>query len=118
MEQSGNPATTIGTNGAVGTVARAVDNTSASVHGTIDKMSASARPAVDRLSSGAHQAVDKIAMAASDAAESIGDKADQLKDVQARMTEECRGYVRDNPLAAVGIALATGFVLSRLLRSR
>jgi ElaB/YqjD/DUF883 family membrane-anchored ribosome-binding protein len=115
MEQTGKPATTSGTNRPI---ARAVDDASASVHGTIDKMSASARPTVDRLSSGAHQAVEKIAMAASDAAESLGAKADQLNDVQTRMTEQCRGYVHDNPLAAVGIALATGFVLSRLLRSR
>ncbi len=115
MDQTGKLPTIIGTRG---TVARAVDEAGRSAHGTIDQVSASAKPAVDRMASGAHQAVDKIAIAASDAAESLGVKADQLKDVQARMTEECRGYVRDNLLASLGIALAAGFVLSRPVDSR
>jgi ElaB/YqjD/DUF883 family membrane-anchored ribosome-binding protein len=29
--------------------------------------------------------------------------------------EQCRGYVRDNPIASLGIAIAAGFLLSRLL---
>jgi ElaB/YqjD/DUF883 family membrane-anchored ribosome-binding protein len=32
--------------------------------------------------------------------------------------DACRGSVREHPVASLGIALAVGFVLSRLLRSR
>jgi len=97
------------------TAARAVDQASAGAHTAIDKVSDAARPMVDRVSSGAHRAVDKIAGVANRAAETLGVKGGQLKDVQARAMEQCRGYVRDNPLASIGIAVAAGFVLSRLL---
>jgi ElaB/YqjD/DUF883 family membrane-anchored ribosome-binding protein len=114
MDQAGKLPTTVGTNGPL---TQAVDDASASAHGAIDNVTARASPALDRMASGAHQAVEKIATAASDAAASLGVKADELNDVQTRITEECRGYVRDNPLASLGIALAAGFVLSRLLSS-
>jgi ElaB/YqjD/DUF883 family membrane-anchored ribosome-binding protein len=70
---------------------------------------------VDRVASGAHQAVDKIAGVAGRAAETLGAKGGQLHDAQVRAMEQCRGYVRDNPIASIGIAVAVGFLLSRLL---
>lgn len=115
LDQTGKP---LPTNGPGGTVARAVDNAGSKAHGAIDKMSATAVPAVSRMASGAHQAVDKATQFASGAADSLEAKAGQLQDAQTRLTEECRGYVRENPLAAVGIALAAGFFLSRLLGRR
>ena len=104
--------------GGNGSIARTVSDVSATAHGAIDKVSNAARPAVDRLASGAHQAVDKIADAASTTAESLAVRSEQLKNAHARLTDECRVYVRANPLATVGVALAVGFVLSRLFRSR
>jgi ElaB/YqjD/DUF883 family membrane-anchored ribosome-binding protein len=97
---------------------RAIDQASASAHRTIDKTADAARPAVDRLASGAHQAVGKIAGAADQAVETLRIKGEQLSDAQARLAEAGRNYVRDNPMMAVGIAIATGFVLSRILSSR
>jgi ElaB/YqjD/DUF883 family membrane-anchored ribosome-binding protein len=73
---------------------------------------------VDRLASGAHQAVDKIADAAGQAAETLGVKGEQLKNAQMQAMEQCRGYVRDHPVMSLGIAVAAGFLLSRLLSSR
>jgi len=104
--------------GGNGSVTRTVENASATAHSTIDKVSNAARPAVDRLTTSAHQAVDKIADAATTAAESIAVKSEQLKSAHARITEEARIYVRSNPLAAVGVAVAVGFVLSRLFCAR
>jgi ElaB/YqjD/DUF883 family membrane-anchored ribosome-binding protein len=115
LDQTGKP---LPANGPGGTVARVVDNASSRAHSAIDKVSATAVPAVNRMASGAHQAVDKATQFASGAADSLGAKADQLQDAKTRLTEECRGYVRENPLASVGIALATGFLLSRLLSRR
>jgi ElaB protein len=105
-------------NDASRTLARTVDQASTGVHDVIDKVSDAARPMVDRIASGAHQAVDKVASAADHAAETLGMKGEQLKDAQVRMMEQCRGYVRDNPVTALGIAIAAGFLLSRLLSSR
>lgn len=115
MDKTGMPLAATKSSGAA---ARAVDGASTRAHGAIDQMSASAVPAVNRMASGAHQAVDKATQFASGAADSIVAKVDQLQDAQTRITEECRGYVRENPLASVGIALAAGYLLSLLLRSR
>jgi ElaB/YqjD/DUF883 family membrane-anchored ribosome-binding protein len=94
------------------------DQASTGVHQVIDKVSNAARPVVDRIASGGHQAVDKIASAAGQVAETLDVKGEQLKDVQLRAIEQCRGYVRDNPVTSLGIALAAGYLLSRLLSSR
>ena len=99
-------------------MSRTVDQASTGAHDVIDKVSDAARPVVDRFASGAHQAVDKIASVAGQAAESLGVKGEQLKKMQAQAMEQCRGYVRDNPVTAVGIAIAAGNLLSRLLSSR
>lgn len=95
-----------------------IDATSAKAHQTIDQVSDAARPAVDRVASGAHSAVDKLAGAATSAAETMSVRGAQLKEAQTRMTESCRGYVRENPMVSVGIAAAVGFVLSRLFKHR
>lgn len=97
---------------------RTVDKASSGAHDAIDKVSDAARPMVDRVTSGAHQAVDKIASAAGQAAETLGVKGEQLKNAQAQAMAQARIYVRDNPMTALGIAVAAGYILSRLLRSR
>jgi len=101
-----------------GTLARTVDQASTGAHEAIDKVSDAARPVVDRIASGAHRTVDKIASAAGQAAETLGVKGEQLKNAQVQAMEQCRGYVRDHPVTSLGIAVAAGFLLSRLLRSR
>lgn len=100
------------------TLARGVDQASTGAHDVINKVSDAARPVVDRIASGAHQAVDKIASAGGQAAEMLGEKSEQFKNAQEQVMEQCRGYIRDNPVTALGIAIAAGYLLSRVLRSR
>ena len=95
---------------------RTLDQASVGAHDAIDKVSDATRPVVERLASGAHQAVDKIASAAGQAADTLSVRGEQLKNAQAKALEQARGYVRDRPVTALGIAVAAGFVLSRLLR--
>ena len=95
-----------------------MDNATSGVHKAIDKASDAARPAVDQIAAGVHTAVDKIAGAATQAAETLEVKGGQLKEAQTRFTESCSTYVRENPIASLGIALSAGFLLSRLLSSR
>lgn len=111
-------ATTAGTAEAGGTLADTVDHAATGAHQAIDRTADAARPAVDRLASGAHQAVDKIAGAATHAAESLEHKGDQWCDAQTQLVGTCREFVRENPVATLGIAVAAGFLLSRLLSSR
>ena len=116
MSTSGNSAT--GSNDSGNSVARTVDKASARAHNVIDKVSEAAHPAVDRLSSGAHYTVDKAANAATQTAAAFVEKREQLRYAQVRAMEGTRGYVRANPVTSIGIAVAVGFLLSRLLRAR
>ncbi|RUQ31352.1 MAG: DUF883 domain-containing protein [Candidatus Competibacteraceae bacterium] len=52
------------------------------------------------------------------AAEALDAKGGQLKYLQAQWLEKSRVYVRDNPVKSLGIAVVSGFLLSRLLSSR
>jgi ElaB/YqjD/DUF883 family membrane-anchored ribosome-binding protein len=94
-----------------------VDQTTSTAHSTIDKVSDAVHPAVDRITASAHQAVDKMANAANTAAEAIGEKSEKMKEVKSRMMADACSYVQEHPLASVGMALAAGFLLSRLLGS-
>ena len=73
---------------------------------------------VDQLRAGVHSAVDKAANATTQAAEALGQKSEQLKNMEQQFLENCRGYINKNPAASLGIAVGAGFLLSRLLSSR
>ena len=73
---------------------------------------------IDKAANSAHEAVDKIASATNQAAEALAGKREQLKNTEQQLMENCRGYVRDNPITSLGLAAAAGFLLSRLLSGR
>lgn len=80
---------------------------------------------IERVSQSAHEAVDRAAAAASSAAERIGERAerlgekgDELLALKDNWVEDARHYVRDNPLAALGMALAAGYLLHMVTRTR
>jgi len=72
---------------------------------------------IDKASGYAHGAVDKIADMSYQAAEVIGEKGEQLRTAEQEMVEHYREYIRECPIKSVGIAVAAGFLLSRLLGS-
>jgi len=72
----------------------------------------------DKVSNSAHAAYDKIADATSQAAETLGEKGEQLKKTEQQLMKSCSGFISDNPITAVSIAVATGFLLSRLVSRR
>lgn len=69
----------------------------------------------DKASQYAHEAGDKIADAGHQAAHALGGAGDQIMDAEQCLVKNCSGYVRDQPLVSLGIAVAAGFILSRLL---
>ncbi len=73
---------------------------------------------IDKASRSAHEAYDKIANATSNAAEALGEKGEQLQKAEQQLMKNCRGYISDNPITSVSIAVAAGFLLSRLLSRR
>lgn len=74
--------------------------------------------AVSGAQEGAHETVDKIADATHQAADAISEKGAQLQDLQEEWLKNARVYINDHPVQSVGIALAGGFLLSRLLSGR
>lgn len=72
-------------------------------------MSAGGTPSSQPMADRAHEAVDRMADTAHSAAEQMSAQADQLM-------IRARDYVREKPMTAIGIALAAGFILSRLSR--
>lgn len=73
---------------------------------------------IEKAASSAHETVDMIANMTTQAVESLGEKGEQLKSSEQQLVENCRSYVHENPITALGIAAAAGFLLSRLLSGR
>jgi len=100
------------------TLSRGVNQAATTAHEAVDTMAETARPAVDRMATSAHEAVDRVAAVAAQAADSLGVKGEQLTIAQNKITAGTRDYVQKHPAAALGIAVAAGYVLSRLLSNR
>jgi len=77
-----------------------------------------ANAAVSRVASGAHDAVDKIADATNNAADTLSRKGHEIKLLEERWLKNVRAYVEENPVQSLGIALASGFLLSRIISNR
>jgi ElaB/YqjD/DUF883 family membrane-anchored ribosome-binding protein len=73
---------------------------------------------IHKASDYAHEAVDKAASAATHAAEAFDEKGRQLKKAEKRLLKDYTEYTRDNPVTSLGIALAAGFLISRVLSGR
>jgi ElaB/YqjD/DUF883 family membrane-anchored ribosome-binding protein len=72
-----------------------------SAHETIDRLVESAAPHVNRLQE-------------SLSGDALHQRADEMRDLRDEWTESLRSTVRENPLAAVGVALAVGVLVARL----
>jgi ElaB/YqjD/DUF883 family membrane-anchored ribosome-binding protein len=85
---------------------------------TTDKVADFAHEAIDTVANATNQAREAFAGAGHQARESFDEKSDQFINAEQRMVKNCRGYIRDNPVTSLGIAVAGGFLLSRLLSGR
>jgi ElaB/YqjD/DUF883 family membrane-anchored ribosome-binding protein len=95
-----------------------IDSARAEAHSAIDGISNVAHPAVDRLASNAHEVIDRLVSAANSAGDTYENQAAALGRMRDRVTGSTGEYIVRNPLSSIGMALAAGFLLSRLLRSR
>jgi len=94
------------TNGINSDPQKVVERVAQTAHETVDRVAAAAAPALERLRS-----------SATNASGTLQAKADQLGQMQEEWIANARNYVRENPLAAVGIAVAAGWLIGRLGRS-
>ena len=72
----------------------------------------SAHEIADRV----HTTVDRAASVVHSAADKVTAKTDEWMHTQDRLLSSTREYIREQPITALGIALAVGFVLSRITR--
>jgi ElaB/YqjD/DUF883 family membrane-anchored ribosome-binding protein len=73
---------------------------------------------IDRLGQSAHSAVDRATSAASSMAERVGQKGEELMEMKDNWVEGAADYVREHPIAALGIAAAAGYLFSMISRWR
>lgn len=74
--------------------------------------------AVNKSANKAHETIDKVADAAKHASDNIGEKGHELKETQERWLAAATDYVKANPVKSLGIAAASGYLLSRLFSDR
>lgn len=98
-------------------------NVSTGAHAALNSMAGAAeeaarnvKPAIDRVVAMAHQAVDKAAGVAAPTADWLAAKGEGLNATQKKLFEDSCSYVAANPLKTIGLALAAGFLLSRLAK--
>jgi ElaB/YqjD/DUF883 family membrane-anchored ribosome-binding protein len=77
-----------------------------------DQAQSTLNRAADRL----HETVDRVSDAASSSLQQLGVNSEELLAMKDRAVETTRGYVRENPMMALGIALAVGILLARITR--
>src|SRR4051812_46394956 len=80
---------------------------------------------IENYSKSAHQAVDRAADLAGRVAGGLGEKIDsidekreQLMELPETWLEGARDYVKEHPFQTVAIAVAAGYILSMMMRSR
>ena len=64
------------------------------------------------------ETVQRVAETAAQYAERFGERAEEWLEMKDDWVEGAREYVREHPIAALGMAAAAGYVLSVLMRSR
>lgn len=91
-------------------------NTTSAPGTTVDprEMAQRAQAGIDRLRSTAHDTVERAAGVAASAADRLSVRGEEWLSAKDEWLDATRGYVREHPFAALGIALAAGYLLSRM----
>jgi ElaB/YqjD/DUF883 family membrane-anchored ribosome-binding protein len=101
-----------------GPLGRAVALSAEGEQQSIASNSSAGKPVVDRMTASAHEAVDRVSSVASHAVDTIGLKEEQISAAEKRLVAGTSRYVKEHPVTSLGIAIATGYFLSRIFASR
>lgn len=99
-----------------GNGASKVDKAATAVHSAIDDAARKAKPAIDRAATLAHEAADKLKGASAQTADWMSEKTESLSATQKKLVEDTCAYVSANPLKSIAMAVAAGYVLSKILK--
>ena len=92
--------------------------TADSAHKAVDSAASAVAPAIDHIASKAHSTVDRAASAAGALAGKLDATGQELGAVGTRLMSSSSSYVKNNPLTALAIAAAVGFLISRITADR
>jgi ElaB/YqjD/DUF883 family membrane-anchored ribosome-binding protein len=93
-----------------------VDNETVADAARPDGQEPSTSETVNRIASSAHQVVDRVAQKADSALQSLRGNSQVWKATGDQSLERVQDYVREKPLMALGMAVAAGLLLGRLMR--
>ncbi len=71
---------------------------------------------IDKAAANAHQAVDQVAVAAAPAAKWLEGKGESLTAGGEKFMDNTCKYIAANPFKSLGMALAAGYLISRITR--
>ena len=80
--------------------------------------SSTVRSAAEALADKAHSGIDGLTSTAATAVDSVAASGRQLLESGEKWMDSTLVYVRARPVAAIGVALLAGYLLSRILSSR
>jgi ElaB/YqjD/DUF883 family membrane-anchored ribosome-binding protein len=69
---------------------------------------------IDKLGESAHSAVDRATQTAAQVAEHLGERGEEWLAMKDDYVEQAREYVKENPIMALGIALAAGYLFGKI----
>ena len=95
-------------------VQRGVDSAGSLLHSGIDKVSDPARNAVDSFSAAAHDSVNRLASNVQNTASRFSEQTRLITEAPGKALAYSKSRVQEQPLVAVGAALAVGYILGRL----
>ena len=83
---------------------------------TAERIAEQASAQLSRLSDTAQQTMGRVGELASQTASRLSDRGRDL--MESRYAQSARSYVREHPIAAIGIAIAVGLLISKLTSRR
>jgi ElaB/YqjD/DUF883 family membrane-anchored ribosome-binding protein len=105
---------TAGTNATTEGVDRLAAGTRSGIHAAAE----AAHPVIDRMASSAHRAVNSADEAASHATDAMAKAGNKAGVKGEELYAAGAGYMREHPVLTIGVAVAAGYLLSRLLATR
>jgi ElaB/YqjD/DUF883 family membrane-anchored ribosome-binding protein len=87
-----------------------------SIAGAAEEAARKAKPSIEKATAMAHKAVDGVAGSVAPAADWLAEQGNSLNLIQKKAIDETRTYISENPFKSLGIALAAGYLLSKVLQ--